>query len=107
MSGDAPRRFAHRLGLAVIALMLVAGLGACGKTTRLKSGQCKSGDPLAGVYFPSRLTVKNACVTVRGTVDCVEHEPDGDFHIRVRPDAAYRRLLTPANAFQQCDHEKD
>src|SRR5262245_38111270 len=107
MSGDATRRFTRRLGLAMIALVLVPALVACGKTTQLKSGQCKPGNPLAGVYFPSRLTVKNACVTVTGIVDCVKHEPDGDFHIRVRLDAAYRRLLTPANAFQQCPNEKD
>jgi hypothetical protein len=28
-------------------------------------------------------------------------------HIRLRPDPAYRRLLTPANTFQQCANQKD
>jgi hypothetical protein len=46
--------------------------------------------------------VKDDCVTVSGTVDCLRHEDDGDIHIRLRVDPAYRRLLTPANAFQQC-----
>jgi hypothetical protein len=43
----------------------------------------------------------------RGTVDCVQSELDGDAHIRLRPDPAYQRLLTAANAFQQCPNEKD
>lgn len=69
---------------------------------RLGPGQCKPGAPLAGVYLPFRLPVKNGCLTVSGTVDCVQHEDDGDVHIRLRVDAAYRHVLTPANAFQQC-----
>jgi len=59
------------------------------------------------VYFPSRLTVKDACTTVSGTVDCVKQEPDGDIHIRVRPDPSFQGLLTLANAYQRCDSQKD
>ena len=93
--------------LAVSALVM-AGLGGCGHAPQaLKSGQCKAGDPLAGVHLPARLTVKSACATVTGTVDCVQSELDGDVHIRLRPDPSYRRLLTAANAFQQCPNEKD
>jgi hypothetical protein len=88
-------------------LVLLVGIVACSRTTQLKSGACKPGDPLAGVYFPSRLTVKKACATVSGTVDCVKQEPDGDIHVRLRPDPGFQGLLTPANAFQQCDTEKD
>jgi hypothetical protein len=40
-------------------------------------------------------------------VDCVKAEPDGDIHIRLRPDPAYRQLLTPANAYQQCPSQTD
>jgi hypothetical protein len=69
---------------------------------RLGPGRCKPGPPLAGVYLPFRLHLKKSCVTVSGTVDCVQHEGDGDVHIWLRVDPAYRRLLTPANAFQQC-----
>ncbi len=99
----------RRVGIAAIVMLLVlVGLGGCGRPPQvLKSGECKPGDPLAGVYLPSRLAVKSACTTVDGTVDCVQHEPDGDFHIRLRPDPAYRRLLTAANAFQQCANQKD
>jgi hypothetical protein len=94
--------------LLVVGGLLVAGLVGCGRAPQaLKSGQCKAGDPLDGVYLPSRLTVKSACATVAGTVDCVQSELDGDVHIRLRPDPAYRPLLTAANAFQQCADEKD
>jgi hypothetical protein len=41
-------------------------------------------------------------VTVTGTVDYLRHEDDGDIHIGLRADPAYRHLLTPANAFRQC-----
>jgi hypothetical protein len=102
-----------RLGLPLSALLLLMP-GGCGTTSaqstpvkhrvllRLGPGHCKPGAPLAGVYLPFRLRLKNSCVTVIGTVDCVKHEDDGDIHIRLRVDPAYRRLLTPANAFQQC-----
>lgn len=101
------------VALATVALGL--SVGGCGShlgrsagptsstgLAHLASRQCKSGDPLNGVYLPSRLTVKQACTTVSGTVDCVEHELDGDVHIRLRLDAAYARFLTAANAAQRC-----
>jgi len=108
---------ARRAGLAAAAVMLGFALGGCvsslhaplgthGGLRRLGPGQCKPGPPLAGVYLPSRLHVRKDCVTVSGTVDCVRHEDDGDIHIRLRVDPAYRRLLTSANAFQQCTRYK-
>lgn len=33
------------------------------------------------VYHPDRLQVIHSCMTVRGRVDAVRHEPDGDLHI--------------------------
>ncbi|TMM30231.1 MAG: hypothetical protein E6F99_29355 [Actinobacteria bacterium] len=97
-----------RVAVCAIVLLLLPAAGGCGRSPQhLKSGQCKPGDPLAGVYLPSRLAVHNPCTTVAGTVDCVQAEPDGDIHIRLRPDPAYRRLLTAANAFQQCPQQKD
>lgn len=71
------------------------------RTAAARAGPLKPGPPLAGVYIPSRLHVKNDCVTVSGTVDCLRHEDDDDIHIRLRVDPAYRRLLTPANALQR------
>lgn len=102
MGGNAVGRPYRRVAVAVVALLFVPALGACGGPTRLASGACKPGHPLGGVYLPWRLSVKNGCTTVKGTVDCVKHEPDGDIHIRLRVDPAFRHLLTPANAFQQC-----
>lgn len=110
VDGDRPGSHSTHVATTVLALLLmvVPGLAGCAKSQQvLQSGRCKPGDPLAGVYFPSRLAVKDRCATVTGTVDCVQHELDGDYHVRLRPDPAYRRLLTAANAFQQCDNQKD
>ena len=98
------------LGLTVVALVVAFGgrlnpfSGERGGLHRFESGQCKPGQPLAGVYLPSRLHVKKRCVTVTGIVDCLRREPDGDVHIELRLTRSYRRLLTPANAFQRCPH---
>jgi hypothetical protein len=103
----------RRVGVAAAAVLLPLVLGGCvsalhavqgrhGALLRLAQGRCKPGPPLAGVYLPFRLHVKNGCVTISGTVDCLRHEDDGDIHIRLRVDPGYRSLLTPANAFQQC-----
>lgn len=105
--------WARRAGWAAAAVMLLLALGGCVSVLhavhgahrtllRLGPGRCKPGPPLAGVYLPFRFRVQDDCVTVSGTVDCLRHEDDGDIHIRLRVDPAYRRLLTPANAFQQC-----
>ncbi len=71
-----------------------------------KSGQCKPGKPLAGVYLPFRLHVVKDCLTVSGIVDCVRREPDGDVHIRLRLARRYRRFLRRANAVQVCSGQK-
>ncbi len=107
------RSLIRRAGPALAAIMLPLGLGSCGhlfphagsglhRLHRFRSGQCRAGDPLDGVYLPFRLHVKKQCVTVIGRVDCVRREPDGDVHIELRVSRAYRHLLTPANAYQRC-----
>jgi hypothetical protein len=99
--------------ISLAAIVLALGLGGCvhlslhtgsghHRLHRFRSGQCRPGDPLDGVYLPFRLHVMKRCVTVRGTVDCVHREPDGDVHIELRLSRAYRHLLTPANAYQRC-----
>jgi hypothetical protein len=100
--------------LAALGLLLAIGLLAV--TTyywvqipilkfSLRAGQCKYGPPLAGVYFPSRLHVLDRCRTLSGTVDCLKVEPDGDVHVRLRPDPQFAALLRPANGLQTCaDH---
>jgi hypothetical protein len=69
---------------------------------RLNATECKWGPPLAGVYLSGRLKLMDRCMTVTGTVDCLKDEPDGDVHIRLRPDPQYTRLLQAANSLQTC-----
>ena len=83
----------------------VATLVACGGGGGSRSSACRGGNPLAGVYLPSRLTLVQSCATVSGVVDCLKVEPDGDVHVRLRPDQQYADMLKPANAAQVCiDH---
>jgi len=107
------RRVIRRAAPALAAIMLPLGVGGCGhlfphaggghhRLHSFRSGQCRPGDPLDGVYLPFRLHVKKRCVTISGRVDCVHREPDGDVHIELHLSRAYRRLLTPANAYQRC-----
>jgi hypothetical protein len=95
-----------RAGSAAVALVLAVTLSGCvvrhGALLHLRPGECKGGDPLAGVYIPSRLHVEKKCLTVMGTAECVRREPDGDIHILVRLARRYRWILTPANAAQHC-----
>ena len=107
MSRTADRPGRRRAGLGAIALVLAVTSGCAagqghGALLHLRSGQCKGGDPLAGVYVPSRLRVRKNCLTVTGTVECVRHEADGDIHILVQLARRYRWILTPANAAQHC-----
>ena len=68
MSRAAGRSWPWRAGVAAVVLVLVVTLSGCvvrhGALPRLRSGQCKGGEPLAGVYVPSRLHVEKNCLTV-------------------------------------------
>lgn len=55
------------------------------------------GRVLAGVYHPVRLTVIDPCKRVSGTIKEIRHEEDGDLHINVSVDPAYRGMLNEAN----------
>jgi hypothetical protein len=71
MAGDGTRHVSRHAAVAVTmtAFLRVPALSGCRQAPpQLRSGECKPGDPLAGVYLPSRLGVKNACTTVTGTV---------------------------------------
>jgi hypothetical protein len=76
------------------------------------------GDPHAHVYSPDRLELLAACVRVIGTIDLVQPQPDGDYHVRLHLDAgqtcAGRPCLDQDNLGQQdgdlllepvCEHE--
>jgi hypothetical protein len=107
----------RRLLLAVVLLMLVAGCGdladrldtvpttttvttAAPTTTTVAAAAC---DPTLWrhVYHPARLKVVRACLTVQGTILRVRHERDGDLHILLVPDTAFRWTLKPANVARQ------
>jgi hypothetical protein len=103
----------RRAWMSLAAIVVALGLGGCAhlllhagsghhRLHRFRSGQCRPGDPLDGVYLPFRLHVKKRCITVSGRVDCVHREPDGDVHIDLHLSRSYRHLLTPANAYQRC-----
>lgn len=64
---------------------------------------------LQHVYHPNRLIVKKKCVAVTGTIvdatngkraDGVKHEPDGDTHGWLKPDAAFKNLLNAGNKLE-------
>jgi len=61
------------------------------------SAGCEPTDQDLYVYNPSRLEVAVACIRVTGTVQAIRHEADGDLHILLALDPAYRHVLTPAN----------
>jgi hypothetical protein len=74
---------------AVIGVFLVCCTAACTLRRQVTplSPYCRGGNPLAGVYHPSRLRVKSRCRVAVGTVSKVVLEPyDGDVHIDLRPD---------------------
>ncbi len=68
-----------------------------GPTPTPSSAACTPTDQDRYVYNPSRLAVHAACIRVTGTVEAVRKEADGDFHILLAPDLAFRYLLRPAN----------
>ena len=74
------------LGLAVVGCAQVRG-------TEPARGPCPAGDPLRGVYRPSRLRVLGTCVTYAGTVRDFRPEPDGDYHVYVIPGPGMERFL--------------
>ena len=61
------------------------------------SSACRTGDPLANVYHPSRLTIVRPCATVIGVVAGVRAEPDGDVHVNLDLDPAFAGLVNDRN----------
>jgi len=70
-----------RRAAVVIGIFLVSCTGACTLRRHAEplSPYCRGGPPLAGVYHPQRLVVKNRCRVAVGTVRAVKFEDyDGD-----------------------------
>ena len=88
----------RRLLSLLVLCALVAGC-ALRRAEAPPSPYCRSGDPLLGVYHPSRLDVKSRCRVATGVVQRVKFEEyDGDVHIELRVDDAYRDLLSDGNS---------
>ena len=86
----------------VTGMIFVAALGGCRigihRTGPPPSPYCRSGDPLAGVYHPSRLVVKSRCRVAIGTVEVVRFEAyDGDVHVELRLDPGQEGLVSRGN----------
>jgi hypothetical protein len=71
--------------------------GAASPTPGVATSPCTTTDQDRYVYDPGRLIVKALCLRVSGVIDAVRQEADGDLHILVRLDPAFRRYLAPAN----------
>jgi hypothetical protein len=74
---------------------------AQGVTSPPPSPQCRSGDPLAGVYNPLRFRVLSKCEVASGVVESVALQDGGDQRISVRLDAQYANLLDVGNSSNQ------
>lgn len=110
------RALLHRLRLpaAVVASGAVSAAAAVSVVTwypqKVDHGipaTCHSGDPLAGVHQPWRLTLVQPCGIVTGTVECVrprtrDSDSDGDATFNVRVNPPYGRDLTRNNAAITC-----
>jgi hypothetical protein len=68
------------------------------KTSPPPASGCRSGDPLANVWGPSRLHLVSPCATVTGTVTGTSKQGDGDYHIEVRTSSGHiRGEIVPAD----------
>ena len=84
----------------VIGIFVLCCAAACTLRRQVMppSPYCRGGNPLAGVYHPSRLNVKSRCRVVNGTVRKVVFEQyDGDVHVDLRPDPGFESLLGDGN----------
>jgi hypothetical protein len=55
------------------------------------------GSPTAHVYSPDRLKLLAACVTLKGTVEAIRVEKDGDLHVLLRLDAGEGKYINARN----------
>jgi hypothetical protein len=97
---------ATRIFLFVLIVLVSAGCGsatmppATNAPVPAAGTACTPGDQDPFVYRPARLQVINPCVRATGTVVSLSLEADGDVHMNLRLDEAYRGLLNAGN-----DHE--
>ena len=86
----------HFLQTALVAAGLATPMPQAAR--QLGADGCAIGDPLAGVYAPSRLKVLNPCITVEGTVgNDITKALDGDITFGLEVSGDDLRLLNDAN----------
>jgi hypothetical protein len=56
-----------------------------------------AGDPARFATPKDRLQIVQECITVTGTIQAARVEKDGDFHVTVKVDAAFKSLLNAEN----------
>ena len=90
----------------LLVLMLLAA-AACGASVAKPQASvpanappCTPGDQDSHAYRPARLQLVAPCLRVIGTVVSSSVETDGDVHLNVRLDDAYRGLLVAGNDFE-------
>jgi hypothetical protein len=71
------------IGVGVVVVLALGLWGAPG--AEAQSG-CRSGNPLANVRDPGRLTVRSRCVTARGVVSGTSKQHDGDIDVLLKAD---------------------
>ena len=93
------RRF---LAAAILAVTASACAGAAVPTGAPPANveTCPPGDQDRYVYRPARLQLLAPCIRVIGTIVGRSTEADGDIHLNVRLDDAYRSLLRSGNDFE-------
>src|SRR2546430_1878141 len=92
----------RRIFPAVLALMLAGTVSASTGRGSAPLSYCPSeAGSVGGVYPPTRLVIMKVCQRASGGVDHVILEQDGDLHIRLHLDAAYKGLLNPVNTAKQ------
>jgi hypothetical protein len=93
-----PRVLRSLLMTALVLSPVAAGCSLHRQAGPPPSPYCRSGQPLTGVYHPSRLVVRSSCRVAIGIVDRVKFEEfDGDVHVGLRLDPGYERLLSSGN----------
>ncbi len=101
--------------IKAIVLVIALASTACGASTAGAGAPAPSGgvppgiqactpsDQVLYVYRPARLQALAPCIRVIGTVTSTSAEADGDIHINVRLDGAFRVVLRPGNDFEDGD----
>lgn len=94
------RRSSGQEGWANGSLLKITGTAPVSSSSSSTGAFCRSGDVLAGVYRPSRLTMLNPCLSVTGQVVELSRSDDGDMTFRLKVDSAFGWVLNNDNRAQ-------